>query len=347
MLLNCCANIGAEIFTAMADVEMLLKSEDDIMPMIDSYVESEHKRLEKLKRVAQEYQERNREVVKAGLDFVYNPLNSYLLIKRLTTDWSYLESLMRNNLAEVYLQNITSQRDANSVHFPTDEDFKGVAVALMRLQDVYKLETRDMAQGMIKGHRSSSELEAHDCFELGRIAYNEGDYYHTLMWMQEALNRMEHENPPTATEADILEYLAYALYQQGNLKRALSMTKKLKQIDPTHPRVDGNIKWYQDMMAKEGIRRGDESNLPPVVNPRKDDDGVNERDMYEALCRGEYPLTEKIKKDLYCYYKRDTPYLRLAPLKTEIAFLKPKILVFRNVLSDEEIEFIKEMAYPR
>jgi len=125
------------------------------------------------------------------------------------------------------------------VRFPDDEDLKGAAVALMRLQDVYKLETRDIASGNIQGRKSSGELEgkphhsfillnltldicdgyflAHDCFELGRIAYNDRDYYHTLMWMQEALNRLPHETPPTAVEADILEYLAFALYQQGFL----------------------------------------------------------------------------------------------------------------------------------
>lgn len=71
---------------------------------------------------------------------------------------------------------------------------------------------------------------ANDCFELGRTASNAADYYHTLMWMQEALNRLEHEDEPTVSESEVLEYLAYALYQQGNIKRALVMTKRLVKI---------------------------------------------------------------------------------------------------------------------
>lgn len=59
----------------------------------------------------------------------------------------------------VFLQNITNQRDSNMVKFPDDEDLKGAAVALMRLQDTYRLETRDMAQGNIQGVKRSSELE--------------------------------------------------------------------------------------------------------------------------------------------------------------------------------------------
>jgi prolyl 4-hydroxylase len=291
--------------------------------------------------------QKNAAAIKNGFDYIANPLNSYLLIKRLTSDWSYVESLMRNNMADVFLTNISSQRDSNNAKFPDDEDLKGAAIALMRLQDTYRLETRDMAQGKIQGVKRADELQAHDCFELGRIAYNQADYYHTLMWMQEAMNRMEHESPPTATEVDILEYLAFAMYQQGNVKRALSMTKRLKKLDPTHPRADGNIKYYEDMLVQEGYKKGDDGKLPPIVNQRKDDGGVNERDIYESLCRGEKHMSKKDSSKLYCYYKRDKPFLRLAPIKAEIVHWKPKMILFRQVVSDEEIEIIKEMATPR
>lgn len=40
-------------------------------------------------------------------------------------------------------------------------------------------------------------------------------------------------------------------------------------------------------MGKDGLKKGDEGNLPPIVNMRQGDSGVPERDMYEALCRGE------------------------------------------------------------
>lgn len=38
---------------------------------------------------------------------------------------------------------------------------------------------------------------------------------------------------------------------------------------------------------------------------------------------------------------------RIAPLKVEEAYLKPKILLFRDVMSDSEIEVIKKLAQPR
>lgn len=147
---------------------------------------------------------------------------------------------------------------------------------------------------------------AHDCFEIGRLSYNSEDYYHTLLWMQEALDRSEKENPPTATEADILEYLAFALYKQGNVKHALLATDRLYKIckkqedfavkrpsvlDPGHPRAKGNIKWYEDQLLAEGVRQSEmRKNVPRLDNMRPADNLENaERTIYEALCRNEVP----------------------------------------------------------
>lgn len=61
----------------------------------------------------------------------------------------------------------------------------------------------------------STALTAGDCFELGRQSYNNGDFYHTVLWMQEAMQRLEGEKNKTTTREDILEYLAFSTYMQG------------------------------------------------------------------------------------------------------------------------------------
>lgn len=64
-------------------------------------------------------------------------------------------------------------------------------VGLLRLQDTYRLRTSDLANGFIQDENVGSELNAEDCFEIGRVAYNNYDYYHMLEWMQEALKRIK------------------------------------------------------------------------------------------------------------------------------------------------------------
>ena len=64
-----------------------------------------------------------------------------------------------------------------------------------------------------------------DCFELGRQSYFNNDYYHTVEWMTEALNRFvieegtsnsyNHSQPEGLNKAEILEYLAFSTFKEG------------------------------------------------------------------------------------------------------------------------------------
>ena len=53
---------------------------------------------------------------------------------------------------------------------------------------------------------------AEDCFELGRLSYNNEDHYHTIMWMEEALIKTKQEDDQHDNTAAILDYLAFSSY---------------------------------------------------------------------------------------------------------------------------------------
>ena len=77
--------------------------------------------------------------------------------------------------------------------------------------------------------------------------------------------------------------------------------------------------------------------------------GNRERAMYERLCRGEEPpMDEGYRARLGCRLHRGHhPYLLLGPHKEETVFLRPRIVVYHDVLSDEDIRVIKGIATPR
>ncbi|CAG5107262.1 Similar to phy-2: Prolyl 4-hydroxylase subunit alpha-2 (Caenorhabditis elegans) [Cotesia congregata] len=250
--------------------------------------------------------------------YLSNPINAYLLVKRLTTDWKRVEELITEDVGKAFVANITISR--SDLKFPTDEDLNGAAVALMRLQDTYKLDTSQVARGVLNGVQYSTGLSAGDCFELGRQSYNNGDYYHTVLWMQEAMNRLQDEqNRTTSNKPDILEYLAFSTYMQGNVARALSMTNELLELQFTV--VEKKVKPIEEM---------------------------TERERYEMLCRGEVPMSPQLQKDLRCrYIDRGIPFLKIAPFKEEEAYLDPRIVIYHDVISDAEIDTIKRLAQPR
>lgn len=73
-----------------------------------------------------------------------------------------------------------------------------------------------------------------------------------------------------------------------------------------------------------------------------------ERRLYEKLCRGGTQPSPKILARLRCsYFDNGNPYLRIGPVKVEEAYPKPRILVFHDVIYDDEIAVIKALATPR
>lgn len=56
-------------------------------------------------------------------------------------------------------------------------------------------------------------ISASDCFEIGKMTYNNDDYYHTTLWMEKAMNLVALEKNRTVQRMDILDYLAFSLYK--------------------------------------------------------------------------------------------------------------------------------------
>ena len=70
---------------------------------------------------------------------------------------------------------------------------------------------------------------------------------------------------------------------------------------------------------------------------------------YKKLCKENPPLTLKIKQQierLVCYYKQDTPRSYLKPIKVEVAWPSPRVLIFYDIINDEEANILMNLAQP-
>ncbi|CAK5065249.1 unnamed protein product [Meloidogyne enterolobii] len=152
-------------------------------------------------------------------------------------------------------------------------------------------------------------------------------------------------------KSDILNILSISLYKQGNLKRALIINDKLIELDPLYPNATNNSKLYEQELLANGVVEEDfRLNIPPLNNYRSLNDSYHDfvdRLAYEELCRGENEINITEISQLYCYYKMDRPFLRLAPIKVEIIRFEPLAVIFRNVVFDEEIEIMQNISLPK
>ena len=111
-----------DVFTAIADMEGLVAAEFELVKHLDTYIQEEEKRMKQLKgwelnnhynnkkwylknslfhhfRILEEYESMYEEASADVSKYLANPLNAYLLVKRLTSDWKKVEGVMSKNAA--------------------------------------------------------------------------------------------------------------------------------------------------------------------------------------------------------------------------------------------------------
>ncbi|KAM8957362.1 prolyl 4-hydroxylase subunit alpha-1 isoform 3-T4 [Lycaon pictus] len=338
-------------FTSIGQMTDLIHTEKDLVTSLKDYIKAEEDKLEQIKKWAEKLDRLTSTATKDPEGFVGHPVNAFKLMKRLNTEWSELENLVLKDMSDGFISNLTIQRQ----YFPNDEDQVGAAKALLRLQDTYNLDTDTISKGNLPGVKHKSFLTVEDCFELGKVAYTEADYYHTELWMEQALRQLDDGEVSTIDKVSVLDYLSYAVYQQGDLDKALLLTKKLLELDPEHQRANGNLKYFEYIMAKEKDANksasDDQSDQKTTLKKKGAAvDYLPERQKYEMLCRGEgIKMTPRRQKKLFCRYHdgNRNPKFILAPAKQEDEWDKPRIIRFHDIISDAEIEIVKDLAKPR
>ncbi|KAL9846548.1 prolyl 4-hydroxylase subunit alpha-1 isoform 2-T2 [Geothlypis trichas] len=337
-----------DFFTSIGHMTDLINTEKDLVVSLKDYIKAEESKLEQIKKWAEKLDQLTATATKDPEGFLGHPVNAFKLMKRLNTEWGELESLVLKDMSDGFISNMTIQRQ----FFPNDEDQTGAAKALLRLQDTYNLDTDTLSRGNLPGVKHKSFLTAEDCFELGKIAYTEADYYHTELWMEQALKQLDEGEVSSADKVYILDYLSYAVYQQGDLAKAMALTRRLLELDPEHQRANGNMKYFEYIMAKEkeANKSSTDSEEQEKETEVKKKDYLPERRKYEMLCRGEgLKMTPRRQKRLFCRYydgNRNPRYI-LGPVKQEDEWDRPRIVRFLDIISDEEIETVKELAKPR
>ncbi|KAK7111469.1 prolyl 4-hydroxylase subunit alpha-1-like isoform X2 [Littorina saxatilis] len=346
LVLACVAvYVKAEVFTSMAHLEATLYAERDIGLTLRKHVQKERERLNKLEKLAGDYEQHSRKALADPNYYLGNPVNAFLLIKRFTLDWDKeVLPILGNNS----WQDLNEELQYARQDLPNYEDLSGAATALMRLQDTYHLDTTQIAHGNLGGV-SSSTLSDDECFELGRLSYNEDDFYHTALWMEEAMDRLgKDEDEEQEKRAELLDYLSFSYYKQGYTKHALVLTKELLAIDPSHERASNNKRYFEDTLRKQGVSITDYHERPSIKRQVDEYRESQEFQTYEAMCRGEGKQKVKDADKLRCrYIHNNDPTLLLQPVKEEQMSFDPWLVIYHDVLSDREMNDIKLLATPK
>uniref|UniRef100_A0A7N6B4T3 procollagen-proline 4-dioxygenase n=1 Tax=Anabas testudineus TaxID=64144 RepID=A0A7N6B4T3_ANATE len=134
-----------DFFTSIGQMTDLLFTEKDLVTSLKDYIRAEEDKLEQIKKWADKLDVLSAAATQDPEGFLGHPVNAFKLMKRLNTEWGELENLVLTDMSDVFISNLTIQRQ----YFPNDDDQTGAAKALMRLQDTYQLDTNTISSGQL------------------------------------------------------------------------------------------------------------------------------------------------------------------------------------------------------
>lgn len=310
----------AEVFTSTAHLAHVLAAEGEVVQLLREFVAATEAKLARVQRYIADF-ERYPVDGSEGEGPVGDPLGVFQLMKRLTVDWTAVEQILHDSSWADVHRAVTGRR--LELVMPQEEDLQGAALALVRLQETYNLQVSELARGEILGLHSSNGLSARDCLFLGKHSFHVGLLNFAIQWYDQALLKSRQEGNSTAGEEEIRPFLQQALtaHEQASGEGARDTSVQNGQTTAEHdpPFVLGRDISYQD----------DQRN-------------------YRALCQGLKIRSPEVESRLHCYFSdRGDPYFRLHPVKVEESNADPPVYTFHDVISDAEIEHVKQFARPQ
>uniref|UniRef100_A0A0P5MAM3 procollagen-proline 4-dioxygenase n=1 Tax=Daphnia magna TaxID=35525 RepID=A0A0P5MAM3_9CRUS len=326
--------VSGDMHSASADLASIFQMEQQVNNVLSELVSQTETKLGIIRQYLKEYEQ---SVINETMDdknefmerLAGNPIHAYRLMKRLYFDWQLIEKEIKTDNWQSTLIKLEEVR--NNEKFPKEEDFLGATSALVRLQDTYELNITELVRGNLRGRQTHAELTALDCLFMGKHAFDEGAYARAVEWLEESYILAGLENNQTIRQDHIMEVIQQAidkhdeaLHEAQQRMAVLSDTKSFRLPLKEKPAV---------------LQRNE------MIRSRKYD--KDDAAKFNALCRGESLLSEEILGQLKCWYEtHKEPYLFLMPIKIEQNSIRPAIYTFHDVLSDLEIETIKELATP-
>eukprot|EP00794_Sanderia_malayensis_P012295 gene12295-13563_t len=346
----------ADMYAAVTELEDLYRVEQRLLNVTKEYITEERRKLAGLKQFAKAAEIASELSKGDPLEYIGNPINSYLLLKRFTWGWNELSDLL--HFSDDKLKDIATIFKVNQNVLPTyNVDFVGAAAGLFRLQDTYGIPAEDIADGrMLPGvKKAAHKLTAADCFELGFLAYKYEKYTRMLEWMKEA-ERLRYldvvggeDRVGNLTDYSLFEHLSWAYFISGDTENALTYARLALKHNSSDEVMQNNIKYYQSVIKYEAAGGHIQSTHRFDFNVEMLNNQQFYNGTYARACRGDFldNVTQpKNISNLRCFYKTNQPKFILKPLKVEQVHDTPEVYIFREILTHDEVHIIQEISRP-
>lgn len=348
ILLLISQKIHGEVYSSASEMIEVFKLERELINIMDGFALKLQSKLDKINAYLEEFDEvvqerRNVQSDDALMEkIISNPIHAYKMMKRFAVDWQLIEKdLQTDEWSEVEFM-LKKKRLGNVI--PREEDLHGAAQALIRLQDVYELDIRDISKGDLGSGRqrmlTKAQLSAQDCLFMGKHCFNSGSLARSLEWFEEAWIMAGMEGNRTLKQEQVQSFLDHA----GKVHDTKVLKGERTEVGQLFPKpVYEEPPTEQRMKMINSQKQIIKKNLTSLV---KYDEAID-IPRFNALCRGEELRPLNYVAKLKCYLKHNNdPFYRLNPFKEEVVHLEPGIWVYHDVASALDTDAIRSTAAP-
>jgi prolyl 4-hydroxylase len=269
--------------------------------------------------------------------------NSSLLKK------SDLDSVI--NLGSSWKETARESIDNATVDFPTEIDFKGATSALVTLQNTYLFDPFELSEGKL--HLSNyariggefTIIGNHnftwpDLYSMATFAYGKRWYDSTVYFLNAVFRLIplvpKRERPDKTTYREMLA-MRREVVQWNN--KYLSKTRML--ADSEHQ----ILPYFLTDKLEKAEKQPDHKKPIEYANLGSEE---GKQFYFRSVCNG-FSFREYmgIVHTHHCHYlHHNNPFLKLGPFKIEVASKKPFVIVFHDLLSDKEMNYMVDISRP-
>ncbi|KAM7359476.1 prolyl 4-hydroxylase subunit alpha-1-like [Cochliomyia hominivorax] len=206
-----------------------------------------------------------------------------------------------------------------------------------------------MAQGILQGVKYDTEFDTSLCYDIGKRALEKQFNLLAHSWFKEALKRFPEQdlsNKISFTKLNKLDIelaLASAKYILEDIQGANQTYVDLINFYPESEKV---AKLYAEFLEKSAnnktVKIDYSLDHKPIANNITK---TCEYTQYKYTCADILKKSPSEERNLYCRYLNENhPFLHLAPLKQEIMNFDPFLAIFHDVISDNEINIMRNLT---
>ncbi|XP_041452373.1 prolyl 4-hydroxylase subunit alpha-2-like isoform X2 [Drosophila obscura] len=259
-------------------------------------------------------------------EYLSNPLHSFRLIRHMHEDWRQLEKFMRQPGGQDQINFLKEK----TMELASREDAEDATEAIYRIVRTYDVQPAHLVEGLIDGVQYNGSISAIDCFSLGTLHFQWGEYDKAAQFLSFSLEMVE---PEYYSVYDVLGFASSEVF--------MLLARCLVEMD-----LEDDAR--TTLMAHPTLADHSERLLTLYTNTRhvqvSEELKPDLTEGFKKICRSSH---QNKPSRLHCRYNATTtPFLRLAPLRMEELSLHPYIVVYHNVVSDAEIAELERVAEP-